>query len=249
MTDIQIIVLAAGKGRRMRSNVPKAMMPLAGSSLVEHLLDTILELSFARKPIVVIAPDNQNIKGLVGDSCVYATQEKQLGTGHAVATAREKAKGAKSVIVLYADQPFIKKETLYKLTEVQENSGCAIAMATVAVLDFEDWRKCFFNFSRVVRDASGKIARTVEKRDATEEDLKIMEVNPAYFCFDAQWLWENLPLLKNQNAQEEYYLTDLVGMAIREGRNVETIPIDPKEALGANSQDELALLESIHKVL
>jgi bifunctional UDP-N-acetylglucosamine pyrophosphorylase/glucosamine-1-phosphate N-acetyltransferase len=173
-------------------------------------------------------------------------QTDQLGTGHAVLSA-ESLVGADGghVLVLYGDMPYVSAATIAALAKTQEDTGAAIAMATVAVPDFQEWRAGFYDFSRVVRNPDGSISRTVEKKDATEAELAITEVNPCYFCFDAAWLWPRLKELKNANAQGEYYLTDVVGMAMREGAKIASVSIDPKEALGVNTREHLELLETL----
>jgi bifunctional N-acetylglucosamine-1-phosphate-uridyltransferase/glucosamine-1-phosphate-acetyltransferase GlmU-like protein len=116
-------------------------------------------------------------------------------------------------------------------------------MATVKVDDFSDWRQGFSDFARVLRDSTSQVCGIVEKRDATAEQLQINELNPAYFCFKADWLWQNLAKLKNDNSQREYYLTDLVAMAGEQNRSIAAIEIDAREALGVNTPEQLALLE------
>ena len=117
-------------------------------------------------------------------------------------------------------------------------------MATVRLEDFRDWRINFVNFSRIIRDKDGKIIGDVQWKDATDAQIKIKEVNPCYFCFEAKWLWKNLEHLKNENAQKEYYLTDLIKIAVEEGEEIESIEIAPHEALGANTERELEILEA-----
>ncbi len=147
-------------------------------------------------------------------------------------------------MVLFGDNPFLSPETINKITRKHIASGAKITMATVELLDFEEWRAFFYtNFSRIVRDKDRNIIKSVEFRDANQDEKIIREVNPCYFCFEAKWLWENLKKLKNENAQKEYYLPDLIKIAIEEGVKIESIKIDPVEALAANSREELEILE------
>ncbi len=148
-------------------------------------------------------------------------------------------------MVLFGDMPYLSSETIRLLAYVQENSNTVMTMATVEVLDFKEWRAGFYDFSRVVRDAKGGLVRTVEKKDAQEHELQITEVNPCYLCIQSDWLWSHLAQLKNTNAQGEYYLTDLIAMAVDEGVDIASVPIDPKEALGVNTKENLETLEEI----
>jgi bifunctional UDP-N-acetylglucosamine pyrophosphorylase/glucosamine-1-phosphate N-acetyltransferase len=111
------------------------------------------------------------------------------------------------------------------------------------VPDFNEWRGGFQNYSRVIRDDAGKIIRTVEYKDATEAEREIKEVNPCYFVFDKDWLFNKIKTLSKENAQGEYYLTDLIKIAFQEGAQIETVPISPIEAMGANSKEQLEMLE------
>ena len=118
-------------------------------------------------------------------------------------------------------------------------------MATVEVADFNDWRQGFSDFGRVVRDDQDHVSAIVERRDASVEQLNIHEINPAYFCFRADWLWSRIDQLTDQNTQHEYYLTDLAGIACREGQVIETVVIEPREALGVNTAEQLELIENL----
>ena len=129
--------------------------------------------------------------------------------------------------------------------EKQVGMNKKIVMATVELEDFQDWRSNFVGFSRVIRDKNRKILKTVEYNDATEEEKGVKEVNPCYFCFDAQFLWQELEKLKTDNTQGEYYLTDVLKSAVEQGIDIESIQIDPREALGANSKEELEILEKL----
>jgi bifunctional UDP-N-acetylglucosamine pyrophosphorylase/glucosamine-1-phosphate N-acetyltransferase len=183
----------------------------------------------------------------LGDKYTYVVQEEQLGTGHAVSCA-EKAiqETTEGVVVLYGDHPFITSNTIKKLAEKHTDSKATITMATVSLPDYNEWRSNFYNsFSRIIRDRDGHIVKDVQFRDATEEEKKVTEVNPCYFCFNKNWLYKNLKKIKNDNNQKEYYLTDLVKIAMEEKEKIESIDIMPIEALGANSQVELEVLENL----
>lgn len=239
----KIIILAAGKGTRMDSILPKVLMPLKNKSLIKHLLEKVDKLNFDT-PYIVVGYKKEQLMQELGNKYHYVIQEEQLGTGHAVNTAKKYINGEmQNIVILYGDQPFTSVNTIEKLVAKQNEKKAKVVMATVRVPDFDDWRHCFSNFSRIIRQENGKIKNTVEKKDASEEELKIKEVNPCYFCFDSDWLWSHLDKLKNENAQKEYYLTDLIKMATEEGEEIESIEIDAHEALGANNKEELNILE------
>lgn len=248
MNKVNIIILAAGHGTRMNHQLPKPLVPLCGKPMIQYLLDSINESGVCNNPIIVVSPTNIEVfKEILGENHHYVLQDKQLGTGHATSAAKNALQGNMApILVLTGDMPFVSVETLHAIEKESKETGATLTMATTVVEDFKDWRQGFEGFSRVLRDDAGKLTRTVEKKDATEEQLLIKEVNPAYLCFKAEWLWEHLPKLQNNNAQEEYYLTDLIQMAASEG-NVATVQIDPMEALGINTQEHLALCEEVVK--
>jgi bifunctional UDP-N-acetylglucosamine pyrophosphorylase/glucosamine-1-phosphate N-acetyltransferase len=241
----QVIILAAGYGKRMHSEMPKALIDLHGVPFVSHVLKAVKESGVCERPIVVVGQKREHVMAVLGDAYTYAIQEEQLGTGHAVMCAKESAKDAERIIILYADQPLVSAKMIAELEVAHTLENATITMATSRVPDFNEWRDGFSNFSRIIRNEKGDLVRVVEPKDATEEELKIMEVNPCYFCFDAKWMWDRLEKIKNNNAQGEYYLTDLVGMAFNEGKHIATIPIHPKEALGANTKEQAEMLALI----
>ncbi len=244
-TDIQIVILAAGKGTRMGGEIPKALTMLGDKPMVKYVLEMSQEFS-KNKPITVIGYKGEMVQKSLGESSFYAIQTKQNGTGHAVLAAEDLIRGsyANTIIVLYADQPFLSKNTLEKLSKTIKAKLAKIVIATAVIEDKNLFENQFYNFGRIVRDDNGVIIKIVEKKDANKKELSIREVNPAYFCLDKKWMLEKLHLLKNNNAQEEYYLTDLVKIAFNEGLTIESVQINEKEALGANTVDQLKVLES-----
>lgn len=246
MDTTQVIILAAGKGKRMNADVPKALVPFHGKPMVEYALTAVEHSGIAQKPIMVVGYQRELVMSHVGERALFAFQEEQLGTGHAVKVAEQTIpESVENVVVLFADQPAVTGAMIANLVATHVEKKCALTMATVTVPSFEGWYQVFYApFSRIVRRDDGTIERSVEFRDATEEEKKIREVNPVYFCFNKKWLFEHLALLKNQNAQGEYYLTDLVGYAAQEG-GIASVSISPEEALGVNSIEELQHLEKI----
>ncbi|PJE76973.1 hypothetical protein COV05_02150 [Candidatus Uhrbacteria bacterium CG10_big_fil_rev_8_21_14_0_10_48_16] len=241
----RFIILAAGKGSRMKQDLPKALTPIGGKPILQYLYESIQATGLDPDPIVVIGPERVPLCETFGGSCHYVVQEKQLGTGHAVAVTQEAVGSADAVMVLYGDHPFITSESLLKLTQRHQDRGNVVTMMTTHLQDFEGWRKAFLYWSRIVRGEDGHIVRDVQYKDATEEDKKITEVNPCLYCFDANWLWKNITFLKNENAQQEYYLTDLIALAVEQGQTLSSIEVAPEEVIGINTQDERDIAEAL----
>jgi bifunctional UDP-N-acetylglucosamine pyrophosphorylase/glucosamine-1-phosphate N-acetyltransferase len=239
---IQIVILAGGKGKRMNGgDLPKILVPLSGKHLISHLLETVQTLT-TEKPIAVIGHQAELVKEKLGGSCIYALQKEQLGTAHALACAEEAAGDAEHILMLQGDMPFMTKETMQELAARHLDSEAKITLATTELSDYEDWRSAFINFGRILRK-DGQVVGIREYKDASEEEKSIKEVNAGSYVFDAKWLWQNLKKIKNENAQKEYYLTDLLRLAFEEKEKIEVVKIDPREALGANSKEELEILE------
>ncbi|OHA17805.1 MAG: hypothetical protein A2664_04355 [Candidatus Taylorbacteria bacterium RIFCSPHIGHO2_01_FULL_46_22b] len=246
MNKIQLVILAAGKGKRMQSELPKALLPLAGKPLLQHLLDAVDSSKLDVPPTLVVGVGSDQVKSVAGPRYQYVFQNEQLGTGHAVKITEELLKDkATHIMVLYGDHPLVDAETINKLGEAHLKGKTPITMATVHIPDFESWREGFRDYGRVIRNTLGEIEKIVERKDASLQELLVREVNPSYFCFDANWLWENLKEIKNDNTQQEYYLTDLPSRAHKNGERITTVSIDPVAALGANTREQLTVLERI----
>ncbi|MFT6361199.1 MAG: bifunctional UDP-N-acetylglucosamine pyrophosphorylase/glucosamine-1-phosphate N-acetyltransferase [Candidatus Paceibacteria bacterium] len=245
MDTTQIIILAAGKGTRMGGDIPKALTQLGNQSMLEHVIDTAESLSMKYQPICVVGYKEELIKEVLGDRVLYVTQKDQKGTGHAVSYAMPLLDPSiEQILVLYADQPFVSAETITCLINQKQNSENSLAIATAMIENEELFQEQFYNFGRIIRDDQGHIKAIVERKDATDEQATIHEVNPAYFCCDIPWTIECLRTLKNDNSQEEYYLTDLVKIAFEESHYIDSVQINEREALGANTPEQLAVLES-----
>ncbi len=242
----RIVVLAGGKGERMAGVQPKVLTPLCGKPIMGYLLESIAQAGIDAQPVVVVGHRAEEVQKEFGPRYIYVPQHIQLGTGHAVQQAESVLKNnADTVLVLYGDHPFLSHRTIKTLHELHEREGRVLTMMTITVPDFNEWRQPFFDFGRIVRDEHGRITRIVEKKDALPAELEIRELNPSFFCFNAEWLWRNLQKLTNQNAQGEYYLTDLVQIAIREGESIASMPIEPFEAIGVNTPEHLALASAL----
>lgn len=239
----RIVILAAGKGTRMNNGaIPKVLTLFEGKPMIVHLLDAVARSGVDARPVVVTGYQADRVEETLGDSYDYVRQTDQLGTGHAVARAEEILRDtAHNIMVLYGDHPFVKADTIINLATLHERERCPLSMTTTRVDDFDDWRAPFADFGRVMRDESGAIAAVVEARDATPAERAIHEITPGFFCFDAAWLWRHLRLIANHNAKGEYYLTDLVRMAIDEGGCIASLPISPQESIGINTPEHLEL--------
>jgi len=244
---IQIIILAAGKGTRMASPEPKALTMLKGKPFLQHILDTIKTLDSKIKPIIVIGHKKERIKEVLGKKYIYAEQNEQLGTGHAVMSAKKAIlEKHEIVLVLYADQPLVSKETLKRIIEKHLEKKPTITLATATVPDFKDWRVGLNYYGRIIRGTDGLVKKIVEFKDANDAEKKIKELNPALYAFDAKWLWKNIDELKNENSEKEFYLTELVKMACEQNKKIEAVPVaNIIEALQPNSKEELEILEKL----
>lgn len=244
---VGVIILGAGEGKRMKSEgVPKVLVPVHGKPMISHILETLQSVHADQHPIIVVGFQADVVKAALGSGYDYAFQAELLGTGHAVMQARALAEGKfDHIVVLYGDQPYITAEVVNELIETHLREQATMTLMTIKVDDFESWRTGLYYFGRVIRNTLGAIIRIVERKDATEEELEIKELNPAYFCFRADWLWKELPKLENKNIQKEYYLTDLLEVATRAGEVVASFAGDPYTALGANTPADLILLEQV----
>ncbi len=244
---IKIVILAAGKGKRMGSDKPKVLTPLKNKALIKYLLDSVFESKIDKKPIVVVSPDNYKIisRNLNKYNLEYAIQKEQLGTGHAVASTQDLiSSDIKKVLVLYGDHPFIKANSIKNLVNLNFSS---LAIMPTKVSDYNDWRKNFFHWGRIIRKGIGDIERIVEFKDASEKEREVLEVNPGIMAFKRDWLFDNLSSLKNNNKQKEYYLTDMVKRSFMQKKKIKSINIEPEEAIGINSQEELNMAYKVYK--
>jgi bifunctional UDP-N-acetylglucosamine pyrophosphorylase/glucosamine-1-phosphate N-acetyltransferase len=232
LSDIAVIVLAAGQGTRMKSRRAKVLHELCGVPMLGHVLRTAQVLSPARL-IVVVGRDAEAVRARYEDQAEWVLQAEQRGTGHAVQVAETSLAGfAGDVLVLYGDTPLLRAETIERLRAVKRERDADLVMLTA----------CSENIpGRVVRDPGGRVSRIVEAQDARAEELAIAERNTGVYLFDASLLREGLASLTTDNEQGELYLTDVVGFAVATGRRVEGVEIaDVEECLGVNTRAELA---------
>ena len=244
--SVVVAILAAGLGRRMGGAKPKVLINLNSQPLIKYLLKSVDEANICRRPIIVIGAHGEQVKTACGPVYQYVWQREPLGTGHAVGRALEHlTEPADQLMVFYGDSPMISTDTIKQLINARHQQNNVLTFATTALSDFNGWRANFFNYGRVVRDGANQVIKIVEQRDASVEELLIKEVNSGYYCFNIDWLRDNLKKLNADNQQQEYYLTDLVGLAVADGRSIGTILIkDPVECLGVNTPAQLKILEA-----
>ncbi|TAM49626.1 MAG: UDP-N-acetylglucosamine diphosphorylase/glucosamine-1-phosphate N-acetyltransferase [Paraburkholderia sp.] len=236
---MNIVILAAGTGKRMRSALPKVLHPLAGRPLLAHVIDTARELDPARIVVVVGHGAQAVQQAVAAPDVAFVLQAEQLGTGHAVQQALPLLDPAKPTLVLYGDVPLTRASTLKRLADAAVDGRYGILTVT---LDDPT------GYGRIVRDAAGYVMRIVEQKDATPDELRIREINTGIVVTPTAQLAMWLGALKNDNAQGEYYLTDVVEHAIEAGFDVVTTqPDEVWETLGVNSKAQLAELERIHQ--
>jgi len=270
--QIQPIILAGGKGTRMESELPKVLVPLGGKPMIEYVLDTVESVGALLKPLVVVGYKKELVMESLGERCSYVVQEEQLGTGHAVSCAMPSVT-APYVCILYGDMPFVDNKDINAMIlamlpesgkglgideDISCNEGTSVlinqnmshkrhmVMATVTVDDFTGERSNLEKYGRIVR-TDGQIVGIIEYKDANDAERAITEVNPSYFIIETEWLRVNLQYIGSHNASNEYYLTDIVKIAIEQGYPIQTVSIDHTSALGANTASELAVLEAIMK--
>ena len=227
------------------SDIPKPLTPVGDKPILQHLLESIEYSELDLDPVIVISKDSPKLAASFGRDCSYAIQEEQLGTGHAVRCARELVADAESLIVLYGDHPFLSASTLQQLAQTHQDHAAYVTMATTTLPSTDGWYQAFEKWGRILRDDVGHVIGNRQFKDATDEEKQILERDPALFCFQTEWLWEKLAQLKNENAQGEYYLTDLVAMAFEEGLLIPTVAIPPEEAVGINTPEEREIAEQI----
>jgi bifunctional UDP-N-acetylglucosamine pyrophosphorylase/glucosamine-1-phosphate N-acetyltransferase len=239
--NVDVIILAAGLGTRMKSATIKILHRAAGRPIIEYVLDLATDVS-TQPPVMVIGHQREAVQMAVGQRARFVVQEHQLGTGHAVLQAaaylEHEEMGGRKVLILSGDVPLTRPETLRRLLAEHEHQKNALTLLSMK-LDEPGM------YGRVVRDESGAVMRVVEAKDATPQQRAIDEVNGGIYVFDGDALFANLRNLSTNNAQGEYYLTDLISMLRESGKRVGAVVAnDPAEALGVNSRAELAVVES-----
>lgn len=232
---VAAVILGAGKGTRMKSDLPKVMMPVCGKPMIRHILDT-LEKIHADEIVTVIAPDGDLVKKEVTPykTCV---QDKQLGTGHAVKCAREVLNGFDGdVLVIFGDQPLYTTDTIEKILNKRREGYSIVCLGFTP----EDAAR----YGRLIMK-NGELERIVEYKDANEEERAVKFCNSGMMCFDGKKMFEILDEISNENAAGEYYLTDAVAIALQKGLKCSAVECPVNEAAAANTREELAFLEKL----
>ena len=256
MKNIIAVILAAGKGRRIgaeEANLPKVMFEIAGKPMVWYsveklkkigIKDVVLVVGYMQETVRAYFNRHPEGSGPEGDQVKYAVQEELLGTGHAAMMARGLAENKyDGFLVCYGDNPMFSTESIQKVIDAFKKESPTIAMLTVVFKDPEFWA-----FGRIVRNEQGEISKIVEQKDCTLKELKIGESNPGFYIFDNNWFWANIDKLRADNSQKEYYLTDMIGLAVEQEEKVLGIPVlSEQEALGINNLDQLKEAEKILK--
>ncbi len=239
MRPLACVILAAGQGTRMKSELPKPLHELCGRSMIDHVLATVEQLG-AERTVVVVGADAERLVAALGDGVTVCEQPEQLGTGHAAMCARPGLEGfAGDVLVTYADVPLVTTATLRRLAAHHHAENAA---ATVLTTELSDPTA----YGRIVRDESGAVSAIVEHRDASDRQQAIREINTGIYLFDSAALLSALDRITPDNDQGEYYLTDAIAILVGDGRPVRAlITDDPDEVMGINTRVQLAQAERI----
>ncbi len=239
----QIVILAAGMGKRMgNASVPKVLVMLKDKPMILHLLGQVEKINQLAKSVIVVGHMREKVEAILGEGFLYAHQKEQKGTAHAVMAARPKV-SAENILVLYGDMPFITAESLKKLMHLHHDKQSILTMFTVVSPDFEGAYEALNGYGRIIRDGKNQVIKITEFKDATEKERQIKEVNPGIYMFNTGWLWSNIEKVKNNNAQNEFYLTDMIELAISQNVPVATLNIDVKEVVGVNTKEQLTQAE------
>lgn len=240
----QVVILAAGKGSRMQSDLPKVLHTVNGAPILEHVVRSARKVS--PNVAIIVGHKGETIKRAMGDDCEYIWQHEQLGTGHAIKCAKEALSGRSinNVFVLPGDHPLISSVTLEALIENHNRKAAVVSLATVRVPAFTGSYSVFSNCGRVLRNSDGEITGIVEFKDATEAEQRITELNVSFYCFNAEWLWNNIELLSQNNKASEFYITDLVALAAEQGHYIASHPVQSLvEGMGVNTREQLEMVQ------
>lgn len=230
----------------MGSDLPKTLCTVAGKPMLAYILESIAAAGNCLPPVIVVGHKGDQVKQFVGPSIVTVEQADLSGTGTAAKIALAAVSPeVENVLIMYGDHPFITPESIKAIEEAHRKSGATLTLATATLPDFADWRQVFISFGRVVRNLEGVVQEIREYKNANEIEQGILEINPGFYCADRAWLIEALSQIERDAVSGEYYLTDIASLALYDGKKVETIPLEPREALGINSPADAALAESL----
>lgn len=237
--NLKIVILAAGQGTRMKSKIPKVLHKVLDKPMLDHVMEAA-QVVTNNKPIVVIGHMSDMVREHLGDKAEIALQEEQLGTGHAVMMAEHYIDDEDEVLILCGDTPLIKGETLKEMTKIKSEGYAAVVMSAV-----EDDPT---GYGRIIRDESNDFMRIREQKDASEEEKAIKEINAGMYIINGKLLKENLSKLSVNNAQREYYLTDVLEHIKNAGHRIGVYQADKMEIMGVNSRLQLSEAERIMRL-
>ena len=233
------LILAAGEGKRMKSETPKVLHKVCGKEMVNQVIDTIRKSGIMDINVVIGRGAEKVKKATESRGVHYSFQDKQLGTGHAVMCSSEFLEGKKGTVAVFTgDAPLITQESIEKLIEFHNAEGCKATILT-SVVD------CADGYGRIIRKEGGEVCRIVEHKDCSSSELQVKEINSGMYCFDIEYLLKSLGKLSNDNVQGEYYLTDVIGILVEEGKKVGAMPIPFEETMGVNSRLQLSQAEKV----
>jgi len=238
-----VVVLAAGKGKRMGISGQKACIPIHGKPMVAHVLSSALTLAPA-KTIVVVGHDAQSVRSTIQEhitqEIIFVHQKEQLGTGHALLHALPPLAGFKGdILVLYGDTPLIGSATLKNLLNKHQHKKATATVLTALMHNPT-------GYGRIKRNVGGYVVDIIEEKDASEEEKKVREINSGIYCFNADKLWGSLSHITNNNAQNEYYLTDVIPILSESGEKIHSVECrDAREIVGINTREQLIDVEKI----
>ncbi len=241
MHALAVVILAAGQGKRMKSKLPKVLHPLGGRPMIQYVLDTAIALDPSRV-VMVVGQGAEQLRATLDQNVIFVEQVQRMGTGHAVMQAQAALDDSYDVLVLYGDMPLLRPETLNALRQSYRGGNSPLAMLVVANDDSR-------GFGRVIFDSAGRVQAVVEEAECTPEQLAIRELNAGVYCFESQWLWSHLPQLPlhaDKGDVGEYFLTDLVEIAVAEGFEISyLLTEDSSQTLGINTPEHLAEAEAV----
>jgi len=237
--NIASLILAAGKGTRMKSKLPKVVHKVGGKAMVERVLETVQSIG-TNRDVVIVGFGGDAVQNYLGNRAEFVRQEEQNGTGHAVKMAQPVLGDYDgTILLLCGDTPLVTKESLEALLEEHKNSGAAATILTAHMPDPT-------GYGRIIRNEVGSVVRIVEQKDGKPEELAVQEVNTGMYAFDSKKLWPCLDQLSDDNAQGELYITDVVSILVKAGKTVSAyMTMDSDESLGVNSRLQLAQAELI----
>jgi len=236
------LILAAGKGKRMKSERSKVLHQINGKSIIEYVVEALEVDEIERIGVIVSEQNIEEIKEVLGERVDYAIQKEQLGTGHAASSSENWLSGFEgNIVVVAGDAPFLDKKTISGLLAQFRLKKYACVLLS-AIYESPP------AYGRIVRDDNGVLIKIVDEKDASEEERNIKEVSTSHYCFDKIKLFSALKQIKNDNAQGEYYLPDVIEIFIKENELVDALPVDnPMITFGINSREDLILAEKMMK--